>query len=47
MQAACELVSHLGGEIVGCSFVVELCFLPGREKISQYDVHALLQVQGE
>ncbi len=47
MQAACELVSHLGGEIVGCSFVVELCFLPGREKISEYEIHTLLKVDGE
>jgi adenine phosphoribosyltransferase len=44
MQAACELISHLGGEIVGCAFVVELCFLPGREKLKGYPVHTLVQV---
>jgi adenine phosphoribosyltransferase len=47
MSAACELVSHLGGDIVGCAFLVELCFLPGREKIGDYDIHTLLQVGGE
>jgi adenine phosphoribosyltransferase len=47
MDAACQLVSHLGGEIVGCTFVIELCFLPGREKIKDYDVRTLLQVGAE
>ncbi|MBS3820207.1 MAG: adenine phosphoribosyltransferase [Phycisphaerae bacterium] len=47
MSAACELVSHLGGDIVGCAFLVELCFLPGREKIGDYDIRALLKVGGE
>lgn len=47
MQAACEVVEELGGDIVGCSFVVELAFLPGREKISAYPVHSLMQVTAE
>lgn len=31
--ATCELVRRLGGEVVACTFVVELDFLKGREKI--------------
>ncbi len=42
MAAACELIEHLGGEIAGVAFVVELDFLPGREKLSKYDVQTLL-----
>ncbi len=30
-QAACKLISSLGGEIVVCAFVVELGFLNGRQ----------------
>jgi len=45
MAAACQLVEKLGGEIVGVSFVIELCFLNGREKLQAYDVRSLIQVQ--
>ena len=47
MAAACRLVEQLGGEIVGVSFVVELCFLPGRDKLEKYDIRSLIQVGGE
>ncbi|MCD4825533.1 MAG: adenine phosphoribosyltransferase [Phycisphaerae bacterium] len=47
MSAACELVEQLGGEVLACAFVIELCFLPGREKLSKYDVMTLLKVTGE
>jgi len=39
--AACDLVRQLGGEIVQVSFLVELTFLNGREKITQYPVFSL------
>jgi adenine phosphoribosyltransferase len=45
MQAACELIKELGGTIVACTFVVELAFLPGREKLSEYNVHSLIRVE--
>ncbi len=45
--AAAELVEDLGGEVVGCGFVVELGFLPGREKIKDYKVVSLLNYDGE
>jgi adenine phosphoribosyltransferase len=42
--AACELVAGLGGEVVGCSFLLELTFLAGREKLSGRSVTSLLTV---
>ena len=41
-KATCELVENLGGTVQALSFVVELNFLPGREKLEGYDVHSLL-----
>ena len=37
-----ELVRRLGGEIAGLSFMVELGALKGREKLGEFDIHALL-----
>ena len=44
-KAVCELVESLGGIVVGLAFVVELEFLPGREKLAGYDVRSLLKYQ--
>jgi adenine phosphoribosyltransferase len=41
-RATCDLVESLGGKIHGLSFVVELTFLPGREKLEGYDIHSVL-----
>jgi adenine phosphoribosyltransferase len=38
----CDLVEQLGGEVVGCGFLIELAFLGGRERLAGRDVHALL-----
>lgn len=44
MNACCELVSQLGGDIVGIGVLIELAFLPGRAKLEKYgDVHAVLK----
>jgi adenine phosphoribosyltransferase len=43
--ALCELVSHLGGEIAACAFLVELSFLGGRARLSPHDVQALIQYE--
>jgi adenine phosphoribosyltransferase len=40
--ALCELVSGLGGVIVGCAFLVELSFLGGRRRLERYPVHSLI-----
>jgi adenine phosphoribosyltransferase len=39
----CQLVEQLGGEVVGCGFLIELAFLDGRERLAGRDVHALLR----
>ena len=41
-KATAELARHLGGEICGLAFVIELDFLKGREKLGNYDVYSLL-----
>ena len=40
--ASCQLIEELGGEIAGCAFVLELDFLKGRDKLSQYQIHSLI-----
>lgn len=44
-KAVCNLVEGLGGTIVGLAFVVELEFLPGRQKLEGYDVRSLIKYQ--
>lgn len=44
MAAACDLVKRLGGDIVGVAFVIELCFLHGREKLAGYDLRSLIKI---
>ena len=41
-RAVADLVEKVGGNIVGISFVIELDFLNGREKLKDYDVRSLL-----
>jgi adenine phosphoribosyltransferase len=42
-KAKVDLVEQLGGEVVGCAFVVELAFLDGRKQLAGHDVHALVR----
>jgi adenine phosphoribosyltransferase len=42
-RAVVDLVERLGGQVVGLSFVIELSFLNGRERLADYQVHSLLQ----
>jgi adenine phosphoribosyltransferase len=46
-RALAELVEQLGGEVVGCAFLVELGFLEGRRKLEGFDVHALVAYDSE
>jgi adenine phosphoribosyltransferase len=46
-KALCELVEQLGGEVVGCAFLIELAFLRGRERLTGYPVHALISYDAE
>ena len=45
--AACKLTEKLGGEVVGISAVIDLSFLPWREKLAGYDVNYLVSYDSE
>ncbi|MBN1639536.1 MAG: adenine phosphoribosyltransferase [Ignavibacteriales bacterium] len=45
MEAACRLVEKLGGEVVQITFLIELSFLNGREKLKKYEVKSLITFQ--
>lgn len=47
MEAAIKLIESLGGEVVQVSFLIELNFLKGREKLKNYDVQSLIQYESE
>jgi adenine phosphoribosyltransferase len=41
--AAAQLIEALGGEVVGTVFMVELGFLNGRDRLTGYEVHSLIE----
>ena len=43
MAAALSLVRRIGAVPVAAAFVIELTFLPGREKLGETPIHSLLQ----
>ena len=43
--AGIELAKRLGGEIVACSFVIELVALGGRARLAPVPVHAILRYE--
>ncbi len=42
MAAACKLIEKIGGQIVGISFLIELCDLAGRGKLSGYKIKTVI-----
>jgi adenine phosphoribosyltransferase len=46
-RALCTLAERLGGEVVGCAFLIVLAFLAGREALDDYDVRALIRYDEE
>ena len=46
-RAAANLIEKLGGKIVQASFIIELSFLNGREKLKAYDVHSIIDYKSE
>jgi adenine phosphoribosyltransferase len=46
-KALCSLAEQLGGEVVGCAFLIELAFLSGRDVLAPHDVHALIRYEEE
>jgi len=45
--AAIQLIERLGGEVVECAFVIELAFLPGRQRLAPRSVFSLLTYDSE
>ena len=41
-EAACKLIEQLGGQVVHISFLIELGFLHGKEKLTHYAVSSLI-----
>jgi adenine phosphoribosyltransferase len=37
-------VERLGGEVVGCAFLIELELLGGRARIAPHDCHSLVRL---
>jgi len=46
-SALCELVERAGAEVAGCSFLVELGFLAGRERLTGRRVESLVSYGSE
>lgn len=42
VEATIKMIEELGGEVVGCCFLIELDALKGREKLKGYDVFSLM-----
>ena len=42
VEATTRLIKQLGGEVVGCAFIIELEELKGRDKISEYPIKTLI-----
>jgi adenine phosphoribosyltransferase len=47
MTAACRLVERAGGVIASISFLIELSFLNGRQKLGDYDVFSIIRYDSE
>jgi adenine phosphoribosyltransferase len=43
MRACCDLVAGLGGKIAGITFLLELTFCKGREKLQEFEVNSIIQ----
>tara|TARA_Y100000310_G_C20679181_1_gene814890 strand:+ start:1737 stop:2252 length:516 start_codon:yes stop_codon:yes gene_type:complete len=43
-KAAVQLIESLGGQVVECSFLINLRDLPGKQKLNAYDIFSLLEM---
>lgn len=43
-SAAIALLKKTGAQIAGCSYIIELAYLKGREQLSQYDIFSLVKI---
>jgi adenine phosphoribosyltransferase len=45
VEAIAGLVERVGGQVVGCCFIIELDFLDGRKRLEQYDLFSLIHYE--
>lgn len=45
IEATIKLVEELGGIVVGCAFLIELAYLNGMSKLTNYDVLSLMRYE--
>ncbi len=43
MAACCKLVESLGGNIMGCAFLIELTVLNGKKALGKYDIFSVIK----
>lgn len=43
MSACCKLVESLGGNIVGCAFLIELSFLNGKKNLEPHEIFSVIK----
>src|SRR4030067_3595987 len=43
MAACCKMVESLGGNGIGCAFLIELTFLNGRKNLNKYEIFSLIR----
>ena len=43
MSGCCKLIESLGGNVVGCAFLIELSFLNGKKALDKYDIYSLIK----
>lgn len=48
-EAGIKLIERMGGEVIGCAFIIDLPDLGGRKKLEELnmDVHALCEFEGD
>lgn len=46
-QAKIDAIEKLGGEVVGCAFLIELEGLGGRKHIAPHQMHALVELPAQ
>ena len=47
IEASIDLIEQLGGEVVGCLFLIELAGLNGRKKLKKYPVESVVIYDGK
>ena len=47
VDATIKLIEKMGGEVVGCGFLIELVDLKGRQLLGNYNIKTLMEYEGE